>query len=103
MRRPLLALLAAVLALHPLAGSADALSDKLCPILAEIAGSTEGFVPEAVQAQLVMGVGSAYDFDPDALNEVLDGADASAEAGCPDARTAILAATGKQSLYDAMR
>lgn len=103
MRRPFSALLAAALALHPLAASSDALSDRLCPILAEVAGSTQGFIPEAVQAQLVMAVGSAYDFDPDALNEVLDTADASTEAGCPDARAAILAGTGKTTLYDAMR
>jgi hypothetical protein len=74
MRRAFLPAIALVAC--PSGAFADAMADKLCPILAEIAGSTQGYLPEAVQAQVVIDVGSAYDFDHDALMQVLDGADA---------------------------
>jgi hypothetical protein len=96
---------AAVLAAlaSPAAAAADDLAARLCPILSELADSTAGYAPEGVQAQLVMAVGGAYDFDPDALQGVLDGADAATSAACPEARRAILEGTGKPSLGDAMR
>ncbi len=97
------AVLLALLATTPVAAEADEMSDKLCPILAQIAGSTQGYIPEAVQAQVVIDVGSAYDFDHDALMQVLDNADAATTAACPDARAAILSGTGKDSLAAVMR
>ena len=60
-------------------------------------------IPEAVQAKLVVSVAAAYDYDGEALAGVLDGADASATAACPDARTAVLEAVAKPSLEAAMR
>jgi hypothetical protein len=56
-----------------------------------------------VQAQLVMRVAGAYDYDPAALDAVLESADAATGDACPDARAAILTATEKPSLTDAMR
>jgi hypothetical protein len=96
-------LLTAALAGAAAAACADTMSDKLCPILQEVSGRTGGFMPEGVQAQLVMSVAGAYDYDPDALAAVLEGADAATLDACPDARAAILAGTAKQSLADAMR
>jgi hypothetical protein len=95
-------LLAALTALPP-AASADEMSDKLCPILSSIAASTQGYIPEAVQAQVVIDVGGAYDHDHDALMRVLDEADATTSAACPDARAAILAGAAKDSLTSVMR
>ena len=73
--------------------AADGMSDKLCPILSAVATQSAGAIPEMTQANLVLSVADAYGYDHDAL-EVLDAADASATAACPDARTAVLAATG---------
>ena len=79
------------------------MSDRLCPILAAVAGQSAGAIPEMTQATLVMQVADAYGYDHDALMQVLDAADASTTAACPAARSAVLAATGKASLTDAMR
>jgi hypothetical protein len=95
--------LAAALCLAATSVQADAMADTLCPILQRIAGEAAGMVPEAVQASLVIDVGGAYDYDHDALMAVLDGSDAATGAACPEARAAILAATRKDSLADAMR
>jgi hypothetical protein len=95
--------LAATAALAPATTLADDMAAQLCPILDAVAGSTAGYLPEAVQAQLVMQVAGAYDYDPAALDAVLEGADAATSAACPEARTAILTGTAKPSLADAMR
>ena len=95
--------LAAAVCLAAAAAQADAMSDKLCPILQKTVTDTAGAIPEFAQAQLVMSVADAYDYDPDALQVVLDQADASTTAACPDARTAVLAAVQKATLTDAMR
>ena len=79
------------------------MSDRLCPILAAVAADTSGAIPEAVQARLVMRVAGAWDYDPDALQAMLDGADAATETACPAERAAIVAATGKASLAEALR
>jgi hypothetical protein len=89
--------------LLPAAASADELAAKLCPILDEVVGSTGGFAPEGVQTQLVMAVSGAYDYDPDALAVVLDGADPATTETCPEARDAILSGTGKATRAEAMR
>jgi hypothetical protein len=99
---PLVAAVAITLIAATDAG-ADEMSAKLCPILDSVAGDTAGFIPEAVQAQLVMQVAGAYDYDPAALDAVLESADAATGDACPDARAAILNATKKPSLTDAMR
>lgn len=93
---------AAVLILAAGAGRADPLSDKLCPILAETAAGPGG-APELAQMQLITSVADAYGYDHDALQAVLDGADAATEAACPEARAAVLAATRQPSLFAAMR
>jgi hypothetical protein len=100
MRRPLAAVSLALLATT---AAADEMSDRLCPILAAVAADASGAIPEAVQAQLVMRVAGAWDYDPDALQAVLDGADAATGAACPADRAAIVQATGKESLAEAMR
>ena len=92
-----IALVAATLA------RADEMADKLCPILADVAGGSAGAIPEAVQARLVMQVAGTYDYDPDALAAVLEGADAATLSACPDARSAVLAGTAKETLAEAMR
>ena len=79
------------------------MGDKLCPILASVAAGGGGMIPEATQAQLVVAVAGAYDYDHDALSDVLAGADAATTAACPDARAAVLQATNKPSLEAAMR
>ena len=79
------------------------MSDKLCPILASVADQSSGAIPEFVQATLVMQVADAYGYDHDALMKVLDTADASTSAACPDERNAVLAATKQPSLTAAMR
>ena len=71
-RRAAFLLLAAALLWRPPAAAADEMADKLCPILGDVAGSTQGFMPEAVQAKVVMAVAGAYDYDHDALMRVLD-------------------------------
>ena len=95
MRVPLrLAATLTLLCLAAGAARADAMADKLCPILQSVAASNaSASLPELVQAQLVMQVADAYGYDHDALQAVLDGADAATTAACPTARTAILAAT----------
>ena len=103
MNRATVLLAATALLADPPAAVADEMANKLCPILAEIARSTAGYIPEAVQARVVIDVGGAYDFDPDAIAAVLDGADAATLAACPDTRAAILAGTGKDSLTAVMR
>jgi hypothetical protein len=85
------------------AARADAMADTLCPILEQVASGAADTLPEAAQARLVMAVAAAYDYDPDALQAVLDGSDAATEAACPEARSGALAATRKASLADAMR
>ena len=79
------------------------MADKLCPILAGVAAEFGTAIPEAAPAQLVIRVAGTYDYDPDALDAVLDGADAATAAACPADRAAVLDATGKASLTEAMR
>ena len=96
--RPLLAALP--LALLATAATADEMADELCPILAADYASA---IPEAVQAQLVMRAAGAYEYDPDALHAVLDGADAATTSACPAERAAVLKAADKASLTEVMR
>jgi hypothetical protein len=84
------------------AARADAMADRLCPILDAVAASAGG-LPEAVQAQLVVEVAGAYDYDAVALQDVLDNVDAATSAACPEARAAVLAAANKPDLAAAMR
>ena len=100
MRRLLAALPLALLAAP---AAAQEMAETLCPILAGVAAELGGAVPEAAQAQLVMRVAGAYDYDPAALDAVLDGADGATAAACPTDRAAVIAATGKASLAEAMR
>ena len=71
------------------------MADKLCrssPASPPVRGHTRGGAGAAGHA-----VAGAYDYDPDALAAVLDGADAATAAACPDDR-APCADTGRTSL-----
>lgn len=83
--------------------AADALADKICPILEQTATELDDKIAEAVQADLVISIGSAYDFDGEALREVTDNIDASAAASCPAARDALLQRLQMDSLQRALR
>ena len=102
-RLALIAGTAIALGAMPGAARADDMAARLCPILETVAGDSAGGIPEAVQANLVIKVAGAYDYDPDALAAVLEGADAATLDACPDARAAVLAGTAKPSLAEAMR
>lgn len=93
---------AVIVALLPAVASAADTAERLCPILKSIAAAGGG-MPEMVQANLVMAVAEAWDYDHDALMAVLDDADAATGAACPQDRAAVLAATGKPTLTEAMR
>ena len=82
---------------------ADELSDRLCPILEKIASESAGKDGVAIQASLVLLIGSAYDFDGKELQKVTDGIDASATENCPEARETILKQLQMQSLQQALR
>jgi hypothetical protein len=82
---------------------ADELGDKVCPILEKTASELADKAGFAVQAELVMSIGGAYDFDGEALRTVTDNIDAAAGQGCPDARDVILKRLDMQSLQQALR
>jgi len=82
---------------------ADELTDKVCPILEKTASELADKAGFAVQAELVMSIGGAYDFDGEALRTVTDNIDAAAGQGCPDARDVILKRLDMQSLQQALR
>jgi hypothetical protein len=83
--------------------AADELADKICPILERVASELGDKVAAAVQADLVIAIGGAYDFDGEALRAVTDNIDASASASCPAPRGAILERLGMQTLQEALR
>lgn len=95
--------LVAAIALAAPAAHAEDYAAKLCPILEKVAANAPGAIPEMVQADLAIDVGDAYDLDPEALQGVLDNADAATTAACPDARAAVLKAAGKTTLEETMR
>ncbi|MFO1209695.1 MAG: hypothetical protein U1E40_10790 [Amaricoccus sp.] len=99
--RPLV--LAAALLLAATGARADAVADRLCPILEQVAADALGMVPEAVQANLVVDVGTARDHEHAPLMAVIDQSDAAAGVACPEARAAVLAALQKDTLAEAMR
>ena len=96
---------AAVFVLAALAAGAAAqdMGAKLCPILAEVAAERAGAIPEAVRADLVITIAGAYDYDPEALAAVIDGADAATEAACPADRAAVLRGVALPTLAEALR
>jgi hypothetical protein len=85
------------------AGHADEVADKVCPILQKAAAALDGKVAAAVQADLVLGIGQAWDFDFKALKTVTDTIDAATSAGCPEARAALLKHLDMESLKEALR
>ncbi|MEZ5805693.1 MAG: hypothetical protein R3E51_20050 [Rhizobiaceae bacterium] len=85
------------------AASADELSDRVCPILKTIASGMAGKADYAVQAELVMEIGGAYDFDGEKLRDVTANLDASTSETCPDSRSAILRHLSMNSLEQAVR
>ena len=82
---------------------ADELSDKVCPILEKVASELGDKADYAVQAELVMQIGGAYDFDGEQLREVSANIDASTTEVCPAARSAILDRVSMTSLEQAIR
>ena len=86
------------------AGSrADELADRVCPILQNIAEGSATKADYAVQADVVMQVGGEYNFDPEALKNLLADVDESTAAGCPEARNTILKVMTMDSLASVMR
>ncbi|MEO6014568.1 MAG: hypothetical protein ABIQ30_13410 [Devosia sp.] len=83
--------------------NADELSDKVCPILKQVAADGAGQADFMVQMSLVMAVGGAYEFKPEPLKTVLDDVDDATIAACPDDRTAVLKLVAKSTLREAMR
>jgi hypothetical protein len=83
--------------------AADELSDRICPILEKVETHSAGQAPFAVQANLVMEVAGAYDFKPEALQNVLANVDAATTAACPKLRESILKQLQMDSLQSAMR
>jgi hypothetical protein len=83
--------------------AADELADKVCPLLERVASELGDKVAAAVQADLVIAIGGAYDFDGAALSTVTDNIDASASANCPAPRDAILERLGMQTLQEPLR
>ena len=84
--------LAAALLLAATGARADAVADRLCPILEQVAADALGMVPEAVQANLVVDVGKARDHEHAPLMAVIDQSGA-----------AVLAALQKDTPAEAMR
>ena len=99
----LLRLTALFLVLAVTAARADAVADKACPILQKAAAALDGKVAAEVQADLVMGIGQAWDFDFKALKTVTDTIDDAASAGCPKARDALLKHLQMGSLQEVLR
>jgi hypothetical protein len=83
--------------------AADELSDQICPILKRVAADLGDKVAAAVQADLVIAIGGAYDFDGPALRTVTDNVDASAAAACAGPHDVILDRLDMQSLQQALR
>lgn len=79
----------------PLSGNGFA--PKLCSVLEKIAPELRRLAPAGAQAQLVMAIDAA------ALRRVSDEKDTIASAGCPAARTSLLATLEMQSLQAAVR
>ena len=92
-----------VLLLSTASAGANELSDKVCPILKQVVLDTAGQPDYFVQLNLVVSVGSAYDFAPEPLKMVLADVDEATTLACPEDRTVILKRVGKDTLREAMR
>lgn len=82
---------------------ADEIADRVCPLLEKIASGAAGKADYAIQAELIMAIGAAYDFDGEALKALLTNIDASTTQSCPGAKDTILKGVAMQSLEQALR
>ncbi len=86
------------------AGSGNtAVSGPVCQILKDLVPKMDNAVPEAAQAQLVMAVGDAYEYDGEKLRTVGAEIDAATKEACPAEREKMLSILKMQSLSQAVR
>jgi hypothetical protein len=79
------------------------LSTTLCGILKEVIPQVRTYRPEGAQAQLVMAMAGAFNYDAATLRRVQEEIDKVTTASCPKDREAMLSILKMQSLAEAVR
>jgi hypothetical protein len=79
------------------------LAEPLCNVLKRLVPEVSAYKPEGAQAQLVMAVAEAFDYDPDKLRQVKVEIDRVTTASCPKERESMLAILKMKSLAEAVR
>lgn len=85
------------------ASADDSIARPLCKLLKEISTEYKLAVPEAIQAQLVMGIAEMNDYDAEKLKTVTPLIDPETKAACADDREAVLKLLKSDNLAAAIR
>jgi len=85
--------------------AADPNIARVCKVLTAVAAADTDpkADPDTVQMHVVMGLANEFEDDLPYLGSLVSKADTATDAACPQARTAIMALTGKDSLGAVMR
>jgi hypothetical protein len=79
------------------------LSAKLCDVLKKVTPEVRNMSPVGARAQLVMAIGSAFDVNAAALQEVSEKIDVIASESCSAERDILLSVVKMKSLQEAVR
>ena len=79
------------------------MSSTLCGVLQKLVPEVQTYKPEGAQAQLVMAVSEAFDYDPDKLREVKLHIDEATSASCPKERESMLGILKMSTLKETVR
>jgi hypothetical protein len=81
----------------------DTLAGPLCSVLKKLVPEVRTYRPEGAQAQLVIAVAEAFEYDAATLRQVKEEIDQATTARCPQDRTSMLTILKMKTLAEAVR